>query len=230
VSAVKALADRIETAGVDLDVCAANCHALATTLRAHFGSADPPPASVHAGIRLSRALGSPVVLTRTTIAQLAGKTLRLEYIEGANAIVQVNGEYWGTPLDRVLVLQDTADPQPEETPAAAPAGPAPAFTFVLRSGELSNAIQFLAMTARDGMLTVTAGNPTVEGRLAFASRRVVHAEFGTHHDVDAVARLMVLPESEGVFHDGSPTMAPTLHMSTDQLLIEAAVTADELGQ
>lgn len=229
--ALKALADRLEAAGADLDVCAANCHALATTLRAQLGTDGVPPVSASAGVRLSRALGSPVVLTRTTIEQLVGKTLRLEYIEGTNAIVQINGEYWGTPLDRVLVLQDATPPEPDQDALRAPpSGPAPAFVFVLRQGELSNAIQFLAMTARDGVLRVTAEKPGVEGLLSFASRRVTHAEFGTYTDVDAVARMMLLPTSRGVFRDGPPAMAATMHMSTDQLLIEAAVKADECGQ
>jgi hypothetical protein len=231
--AVKALADRLEAAGSDLDVCAANCHALAMTLRAQTGVDSVPSASVQAGVRLSKALGSPVVLTRTTIEQLVGKTLRLEYIEGANAIVQVNGEYWGTPLDRVLVLEDPADANPESATQAG-GNPAiatpPAFTFALRQGELSNTIQFLAMTARNGVLTVTAASSKARGYLTLESRRVTHAEFGAFQDIDAVARMMSLEASEAVFHDGLPTARATMHMSTDQLLIEAAVRADELAQ
>jgi hypothetical protein len=231
VAAVKALADRLEAAGADLDVCAANCHALATTLRSQLGVDGTQRASVQAGVRLSRALGSPVVLTYTTIQQLAGKMLRLEYIEGANAIVQVDGEYWGTPLDRVLVLQDPADASPESgAPTAEELAPgaAPAFTFALRRGELSNAVQFLAMTGRTGVLKVTSETPTAQGYLLFDARRVKHAEFGSYVDVDAVARMMNLELSRAVFCDGDPGASTTMQLPADQLLIEAAVRADEL--
>lgn len=231
---VKALADRIESAGLELDVCAANCHAMATTLRAQAGldTSTPGPAA-QAGVRLRKALGSPVVLTHTTIEHLAGKVLRLEYIEGANAIVQANGEYWGTPLDRILVLQDAVngDPATSLDPGADPASAAePAFVFALRQGELSNAIQFVAMTARPGVLTVTPRDHAAVGRVTLESRRVTRAEFGAYRDIEAVARLMLVPEASAVFHDVPPRGDATVQLSTDQLLIEAAVMADELVQ
>jgi len=244
-SLVAELADRIEKAGVDLDVCASNCHALANTLRAHAGIDGVQPATVHSAIRLSRSLGCPVVLTRTTIDQLAGKTVRLEYIEGANAIVQVNGEYWGTPIDRVLVVpeppeaeDDGTEPVPLEAPGAEAAGigleaghsgEEPAFCFRLRRGELSNAIQFLTMTARTGVLTVSSLAAVPEmGALVFQAGRVVHAEFAACSDVEAVARLMRLGASLAAFEEGAADAAQTMNLATDQLLIEAAVRADEL--
>lgn len=225
------LADRIEGAGIDLDVCASNCHALANTLRAHAGVDGVQPATAHAAVRLSKSLGCPVVLTRTTIDQLAGKTVRLEYIEGANAIVQVDGEYWGTPLDRVLVVSGT--PQFEDTePAASDVPPPtdPAFRFRLRRGELSNAIQFLTMTVRTGVLTVASLSGDSEtGRLVLVDGRVVHAQFDDCRDVEAVARLMRLETSVAAFEEGVQSTERTMNLATDQLLIEAAVRADELS-
>jgi hypothetical protein len=233
-AAVKELADRLEAAGTDLDVCASNCHALANTLRSHVGIDGAPPASAQAAVRLSRAMGSPVILTRTTIAQLAGKTLRLEYIEGANAIVQVNGEYWGTPLDRVLVVQElpapdgsAADSLPPQTPIAA----LPAFVFRLDRMELSNAIQFLTMTARTGILSVIPVAGSLRGRLVLVMGRVIHAAFGAYTDVEAVARMMNLGASAATFEndEAASTAERTLNLATDQLLIESAVKADELA-
>jgi hypothetical protein len=234
VTVVKELADRIEAAGTDLDVCASNCHALANTLRSHAGIDGAQAASAHAGVRLSKALGSPVILTRTTIEQLAGKTLRLEYIEGANAIVQVNGEYWGTPLDRVLVVQEppAADaPQAGPRLSQVPVEALPAFAFRLHRLELSNAIQFLTMTARTGILSVIPAASAANGRLTLVMGRVVHAAYGSHTDVEAVARLMNLESSAATFDDddAARTCERTMNLATDQLLIEAAVKADELA-
>lgn len=233
VAAVSDLADRLEAAGADLDVCASNCHALANTLRSHAGIDGAQAVSTHAAVRLSRALGSPVILTRTTIEQLVGKTLRLEYIEGANAIVQVNGEYWGTPLDRVLVVQDLpaadaadATPRPPQVAAQMP----PAFTFRLHRLELSNAIQFLTMTARTGIMSVTPAEGSTSGRLTLVMGRPVHAVFGSHSDVEAVARMMNLESAAAMFEDDESAHASerTMNLATDQLMIEAAVKADEL--
>jgi hypothetical protein len=232
-SGVAELAERLEAAGGDLDVCASNCHALANTLRAHAGLDGEAPSSAHAAIRLGRAVGAPVMLTRTTIEQLAGQTLRLESIEGANAIVQAHGEYWGTPLDRVLVVQE---PPPPAAPAAtAPAPKAtlesqPAFAFRLDRLELSNAIQFLTMTCRTGVLSVTSAAGDLSGRLTMVTGRVVHAVFGTSTGVDAVARMMGLEGSVATFavDDNARTCERTVNLATDQLLIEAAVRADEL--
>lgn len=233
VAVVRDLADRLEAAGSDLDVCASNCHALANTLRSHAGIDGAQPAAAHAAIRLSKALGSPVILTRTTIEQLAGKTLRLEYIEGANAIVQVNGEYWGTPLDRVLVVQDVPAPDLAEARsrlAQLPVEALPAFAFRLTRLELSNAIQFLTMTARTGVLSVIPAAGSVNGRLTLVLGRVVHAVFGPYVDVEAVARLMNLESSAATFDDDGSvsTSERTMSLATDQLLIEAAVKADEI--
>ena len=230
---VRDLADHLEAAGSDLDVCASNCHALANTLRSHAGIDGTHPASAHAAVRLSKALGSPVILTRTTIAQLAGKTLRLEYIEGANAIVQVNGEYWGTPLDRVLVVQDPPATAPVGAAALRPAIPVaalPAFVFRLQRLELSNAIQFLTMTARTGILSVLPATGPVNGQMVLVMGRVVHATYGAYADVEAVARMMNLESSAATFEDdeSARTAERTMNLATDQLLIEAAVKADEL--
>ncbi len=233
-AAVKDLADRLEAAGTDLDVCASNCHAVASTLRSHAGiEGAAAPASAQAAVRLGRAMGSPVILTRTTISQLAGRTLRLEYIEGANAIVQVNGEYWGTPLDRVLVVQELPAADTAEAGSLLtqiPVEALPAFVFRLDRMELSNAIQFLTMTARTGILSVTPVAGSVKGRLVLARGRVVHATFGTHTDVEAVARMMNLGASAATFEndDNAGTSEHTMNLATDQLLIEAAVKADEL--
>jgi hypothetical protein len=234
VADVSDVADRLETAGADLDVCASNCHAMANTLRSYAGFDSSTPASAQAAVRLGNALGSPVILTRTTIEQLAGKTLRLEYIEGANAIVQINGEYWGTPLDRVLVVQELPAP---DAPKASPPQPRlsldslPAFAFRLDRLELSNAIQFLTMTTRTGILTVIPKTGTESGRLAMVLGRVVHAGFGSHTGVEAVARMMSLMASAATFEDddSARTTEHSINLATDQLLIEAAIKADELA-
>lgn len=232
-AAVQRLAGDLEAAGNDLDVCASNCHAMASTLRAHAGTDAAQHASAHAAVRLGKAAGAPVVLTRTTLAQLAGRTLRLEYIEGANAIVQLNGEYWGTPLDRVLVVQDMpAAGSAGVTPAPpwVPVEALPAFTFRLDRLELSNAIQFLTMTARTGVLSVIPATGTARGQLVLVRGRIVRAAFGTHLDIDAVARMMNLESSAATFENDerASTLERSMNLTTDQLLIEAAVRADEL--
>jgi len=225
------LAGRIEKAGIDLDICASNCHVLANTLRAQAGLDGVQAATPHAAVRLSKALGCSAVLTRTTIEQLAGRLVTLAYLEGANAIVRLGEEYWGTPIDRLLVVPATPPATTADDDRSGDPSPAePAFRFRLSRGELSNAIQFLTMTARSGVLTVSADGPGGHaGSLTVAGGRVVCAIFDDCAGVDAVARMMTLSHSTATFADGAQGAERNLNLATDQLLIEAAVRADELN-
>ena len=234
VTRLKEVAARFAAAAADLDIAATNCHALAATLTAHANGDGFTNASADGAVRLRHALGKMVMLTHTTIEALMGKRVRLEYLDGANAIVEINGEYWGTPLDRIFVVPGEDDPPESVLPAATssdmPSGVA--FQFLLRSGELSNAIQFLTMTSRQGELVVQPSGPEGEGKLFFAKGRLCAATFGEYEGIDALARMMNVERAFAVFRDLAVIgkHSPELQrLSTEQLLIEAAVRADELN-
>ncbi|MBN2449797.1 MAG: DUF4388 domain-containing protein [Lentisphaeria bacterium] len=229
---VAALLDRMEQAAAELDVCAANCHSLARSLRAWVQGDDTHVVVPEGSVRLRSALGQEVMLTRTTIAQLAGKPVRLEYIDGANAIVQTGGEYWGTPWDRVVVMPDAEDRAYANTHRNVNRHIDAVFRCHLRSGELSNAVQFLTMTRRHGILHVHFPGGREEGAIVCDDGRVVHAAFRDTEGIEAFARMMRMGEAEAWF-DSTSRIDPERHtvsLSTDQLLIEAAVKADEFKE
>lgn len=104
------------------------------------------------------------------------------------------------------------------------------FYFRLGKGELSNALQFLTMMNRTGVLETDF--PEAEkgdsGCVFVAGTRVSHAEHGNFDGVRALAEMLTLDRIEMTFRDGVVAPVQTIHSSTDQLLIEAAIQADEI--
>lgn len=299
------LAKEFDEAGDLLDHCASNCHAMSATCCVFAGKSPMRQVGDEDAVRLRTALGDPVVMTRTTIAQLQGRIMSLADLNGLNGIVQYEGEYWGTPVDRLLVLlpgsDDVAEMLAKESvvdhsaihvspetraflngytsgntrttlivqPAAYPSlvlvqnaeagvnefvpievlppdlqlqlsetsrddadrkkGPETDFRFVLRDGELSNAIQFLTMTGRNGVLhlTFTEVESSDNGDIYVANGRIPHVELGKKEGVQALARMLRLGKCIGAFEDDISAAHQSVSLNTDQLLIEAAVMADE---
>ncbi len=299
-----------DAAAGHLDECAANCHVAVKALRNIWSVSageeethDPPDVAN----RLVRSVGKPVILARTTIEELRGCVLNLAQVDGANAIIQHGGDYWGTPADRLVVLptgeeeavlavkpveEDKAKPSPrvaeflerleaglqppiliysgnnpgvvrldvcgerggevvslkslppelkrrlaearrhtsELVLAASPPRLENDFYFRLGKGELSNALQFLTMMNRTGVLETgfTEGEKGSSGCVFVAGTRVSHAEHGNFDGVRALAEMLTLDEIEMTFRDGVTAPVQTIHSSTDQLLIEAAIQADEM--
>jgi hypothetical protein len=257
------------------------------------------------------------VLTRTTIDELKGKVLTLERLSDNNAIIRHDEDYWGTPVDRILVIgRDTdndpgesTDDQETEAPPALSVSPkaralmerirageldaplvlwscghadivkleyapeklrefvpvsalperiaaflvdarshdrkpdlvldndetsswsaACAFAFKLRRGELGNAIQFLTMAGREGRLDVRlAAESEIKGTIHLEHGTVVQVTYLEDEGVEALARMLVQDNLTAGFVDGVSVDGPQMSMSTDQLLIEAAVRADEIA-
>jgi hypothetical protein len=299
----------LDDAAVALDECAANCHVVAKAVRATWGlaSADAAPA-VSVSDRLHRAVGKPVLLTRTTIDELRGKPLVLAQVDGANAIIQHENDYWGTPADRLVVLptaeeeevlaaskqanSEAQQPSPRvaeflerleaglQPPILIYSGNAPdmvrldicgekggeavhlsslppdlkrrlaearrhtgellleapsqrlenGFYFRLRKGELGNALQFLTMMNRTGVLETGFGSERSDedGCVFVEGVRIVHAEYGNFDGVRAIAEMLTLEQLEMTFRESVKTEVHTISCSTDQLMIEAAIQADEL--
>lgn len=298
----------MDGAAVQLDECAANCHVAARMPRKAQDLPEPENGvEPDVADRLARSLGKPVALARTTIEELKGCVLSLTQIDGANAIIQHEGEYWGTPADRLVVLPTQEEealaasksPPPESATKPSPrvaeflerleAGLQPPiliysgnqpgvvrldvcgekggelvalkrlppdlkkrldearrhtsdlvlatstrlendFYFRLGKGELSNVLQFLTMMNRTGVLDteVADGEAPGTGCLFVTGTRVSHAEYGNFDGVRALAEMLTLDQVEATFRDGVTAPVQTIKSSTDQLLIEAAIQADEL--
>lgn len=104
------------------------------------------------------------------------------------------------------------------------------FYFRLGKGELSNALQFLTMMNRTGVLETrfSDGSSGNSGCVFVAGTRVSHAEHGNFDGVRALAEMLTLDGIEMTFRDGVTASVQTINCSTDQLLIEAAIQADEM--
>jgi hypothetical protein len=313
VSAPDELAEQVldlDCAASALDECAANCHVVAKAIRGAWGlepPADDAP-DVAVADRLYRAVGKPVLLARTTIDELRGKELVLAQVDGGNAIIQHENDYWGTPADRLIVLPTAEEeeilngakgkevgpdkPSPRvaeflerleaglQPPILIYSGNAPGvvrldvcgekggeivslgslppelkkrlsearkhtselvlanqapqmeddFYFRLRRGELGNALQFLTMMNRTGVLETGFAQDQSEGDgcVFVSGTRITHAEYGNFDGVRAIAEMLTLDHLSMSFQEGVKAPVQTIHSSTDQLMIEAAIQADEL--
>ena len=298
-----------DAAAFSLDECAANCHVAAKTLRLAWEiPVLDEEEDVDVAARLERSVGKPVTLARTTIDELRGRTLVLAQLDGNSAIVLHDGDYWGTPADRLVVLptdEEDATLALTQSKAAEKAAPSPRvveflerleaglqppiliysgsnpgvvrldvcgekggevvalkslppelkkrlaearrhtsglvltaqepdlendFYFRLGKGEMSNVLQFLTMMNRTGVLeTGSAGAKAgADGCVFVSGTRISHAEYGNYDGVRALAEMLTLDNMEVTFHDGVEPSVRTIHSSTDQMLIEAAIQADEL--
>lgn len=253
------LNDLMEAAGT-LGECTSNCLALASTIRAFIGESETADALIESTGHLAGALGKPVVLTRTTISELLDKQLTLEEIEGANAIVRLGDDYWGTPVDRILVL-----PEPGEIPERQPPEHLDTRTLFLpktadgedrgkavadfaglkilqahakadmylrlNRDEVGNAIQFLTLSGKEGCLELELPKSEETGkgiRLFIEGNQVAHAQYNDISGVEAVAHMLVIHEADSFFYPGKKPKERTIDLTTDQLLIEAAIAADRM--
>ncbi len=98
----------------------------------------------------------------------------------------------------------------------------------LKDDELSNALQFLCMTSREGELTLAFPNGR-SGQLFLAEGSVTFAKFGDTTGLEAVARLLKEGAAEASFFEGRDGPPPNLDMPISSLLINATVMGDELG-
>lgn len=90
---------------------------------------------------------------------------------------------------------------------------------------LSDLIQMLAMSQRDGALSVTQGDES--GQLWFSGGRVVHCTFGEHVGREAFRHLLRLQRGKFQTHYEVTPPETTIEESLDLLLLESARQNDE---
>lgn len=98
--------------------------------------------------------------------------------------------------------------------------------FQLNGDELSNALQFLCMTSRDGRLTLKFESGD-SGAIFIGEGTVTHSEFGDSEGIPAIARMLRSGAMEARFFDGLNAPKITNKAPISGVLIEASVMADE---
>lgn len=98
----------------------------------------------------------------------------------------------------------------------------------LGPGELSDALQFLTMSPRTGELRLRFIKDGAEGHVFLKDGDVVHVEFKGHTGTEAFARMLLHGDGEARFHADEEAVERTVRKSVSQLLLEAAVSADEM--
>ncbi len=98
----------------------------------------------------------------------------------------------------------------------------------LKKGELSNTIQFLCMTGRKGELALQFPNGK-RAALYLDNKTVVHAQFGNHTGLDALAHMLQQGDADATFYEGKDMPEKTIDMPVSQLLLEASVRSDEMA-
>jgi len=243
---VEGVAAQLESAGEELAECALNCLAAAGGLRAAAGKANGRLQSltkVHAE-HLRQHVGNDVVIARSKVSQLRWAKAKLVSVSGESAVVKHDEAYWETPIEQIIIARDDVPSLPEATPIAPPsiepiaAAPEPrpeapteaAFFAQVGNGELSNVLQYLTFTEHAGRLHVDPGEGHEPGHVFIDSHRVVHAHFDGQDGLPALALLLSLEDGEARFYTSEYARKETLRLPTDQLMLEAAVLADELAQ
>ncbi len=217
--------------GAEIDAVAGALHDAIAALRSVQGR-SVNDATAHAD-RLQDAIGTPVVLTRAAIRYLQWKRVILESVNGASAIIRDQTGAWEAPVDRILVVPTgppaTPKHQPaaEEPPAQEPEHDSEMF-LKLRHDELGTAVQFLALTARTGELEVCFPGTHPLGRVFFRKSRIVHITYKQALGIDALAAMFIEGDAHVRFYDGREAPVEDVLLSADQLLLEAAVLADEI--
>ncbi|MBT4819205.1 MAG: DUF4388 domain-containing protein [Lentisphaerae bacterium] len=242
---VEDVAGQLEAAGGELAECAFNCLAAAGGLRAATGKANGSVQSLsklHAE-HLRQHIGNDVVIARSKVSQLRWARVRLISVGRETAVVEHGTAYWETPVDQVIIVQDDVPEVTESTsvdsmppspilPDLATPSPTPAeaasFAHV-GHGELSNVLQYLTFTGHAGRLDVEAKDCTTAGRVFIDKHRVVHAEFDGQQGLEALALLLRIDDGQARFYVDDSEGLETLTLPTDQLMLEAAVLADELA-
>jgi DNA-binding response OmpR family regulator len=98
--------------------------------------------------------------------------------------------------------------------------------FQLHGHELSNALQFLCMTSRQGRLSLKFESGQ-SGTIYLDLDTVVHAEYEELEGLPAVAKMLRGGTMEARFFEGRQAPKKTNSRSISQVLIEASVIADE---
>ena len=98
----------------------------------------------------------------------------------------------------------------------------------LGQGELANAIQFLTMTPRTGLLKLTFPDTKTEGSIYVDGGQVVHAECEDTAGTEAFAVMLAKPRAEAEFFNDITTDNRTVEATVDHLLLDASVMADEI--
>lgn len=100
--------------------------------------------------------------------------------------------------------------------------------FQLNGDELSNALQFLCMTSREGRLSLKFASGR-SGAVFLHAGTVSHAEFEDIEGLDALAKMLRGGAMEARFFTGRSPAKQTNSRPISQVLIEASVLADEGG-
>ena len=98
--------------------------------------------------------------------------------------------------------------------------------FQLSGDELSNALQFLCMSSREGRMGLTFESGD-SGAVFIGDGTVTHAEIDGYEGITAIARMLRKGSMEARFFDGVKAPKITNTMSISGVLIEASVMADE---
>ena len=128
--------------------------------------------------------------------------------------------------EKLLQLQATAEARGEETETEEVSE---AMFLRLKGDELSNALQFLCMTSRRGHLALTFEDGRT-GDIYLGEGTIKHAEIGGKSGIEAVALMLRESGSEVRFFEGRRWPCETLGQGVSQILIEASVMGDEMGE
>lgn len=97
----------------------------------------------------------------------------------------------------------------------------------LGHGELPTALQFLSNGERTGLLEISCKGVTSTGQVFFKNGRIIHVETDMAMGLEALAQLMSCTDYVIHFYADESTEFCELDMSTDSLIMEATVIADE---
>lgn len=182
-----------------------------------YGASDISGAALQQTSRLKDAAANvPLLIHMTTFREVT----RLRFLEaGADDLVP----------DEVLAQTAAVmlEPGPGQGGASQSPGAPGDMYFQLKEGELSNALQFLCMTGRTGLLRLRFPDGET-GQVFLADNTVAYVSLGGATGTEALARMIGRAESEAHFFEGrkAPRIVNTRPIS--QVLIEAAVMADEI--
>lgn len=98
--------------------------------------------------------------------------------------------------------------------------------FQLNGDELSNALQFLCMTSREGRLSLKFDSGR-SGAVFLAQNTLTHAEYEDFEGIEALAKMLSGGSMEARFFEGRKAPRRTNSRPISQVLIEASVMADE---
>lgn len=221
-----AVVGELEEAATRLEQARTVCQSIATGLR-------PPALRRHAAEantarraeRLKQAVGRRAVVTQSSIPRLQCADVELVSVNGSSAIVRDPYAFWEVPVNQLLVVP----PMDAESGKTRASDGHSTMYLELGQGDLGGVIQFLTMTSRSGELDIRFPHNGDSGRIFVERCRVVHAEYLQERGVEAIARMLAEPQGKACFTDGQRPARQTIAKGADQLLLEAAVLADEMA-